>query len=151
MTAHDCAWLCMTKHDWEWLSMTEHDWAWLRMTEHDWAWLSMTDNWQLTHSWPMHGSFMARESHNSGLNRQKDTRRNHKVTYWALCRSQKLTPAVMYKDWHNNTRQAGQSCQILDKGRCWIWNCTEADGSFRIQSYYRILHMYVYNSLHCMQ
>ena len=43
--------------------------------------------------------------------------RQHFVTF------QKPTPASLYKSRHNNTRQAGQSCRILDKGkqgRCWI-------------------------------
>ena len=40
---------------------------------------------------------------------------------------QKTSSAVLYKNQHNNTRQARQSCPILDKGkqgRCQIWDCT---------------------------
>ena len=94
---HDRVWLSMTEHDWAWLSMTEHDWAWMSMTEHDWAWLSMTNDWQLTHLWPIHDSFMARESWNSVLKTNTKTQKQQsdllgslqepKKALWTACRA----------------------------------------------------------------
>ena len=53
----------------------------------------------------------------------------------------KPKPAVLCKNSHNNTKQAGQSCRILDKGkqgRCRFLDCT-VTGFCRVLHYTRSL------------